>query len=117
MWDEFARAGVPSRHVLTIGTESVGEVVDLILTTRAAGELRFTVPTGSGCASSLTTRCSWSPPTTTTMRDPDRDPARTPRRDGPGTEERAPQERRRCLRTPPPPPRPRGTPNTAPHPA
>lgn len=47
MHDEFARAHVASRHVLTMGSETVDEIVDRVTEARAAGKLRFAVPTGS----------------------------------------------------------------------
>ncbi|WP_436795107.1 AAA family ATPase [Actinospongicola halichondriae] len=40
MHEEFARASVPARHVLTLGSDSVGEVVDQIAEARAAGALQ-----------------------------------------------------------------------------
>lgn len=46
--DEFAGAAVASRHVVTIGSEPVDEVVDRITVARAAGELRFAVSTDQG---------------------------------------------------------------------
>jgi len=45
MHDEFAGATVSPRHVVTIGSETVVEVVDRITKARAGGELRFAVPT------------------------------------------------------------------------
>jgi cytidylate kinase len=47
MHDEFTRAHVASRHVLTTGSETVEEIVDRVNEARTAGELRFAVPTDS----------------------------------------------------------------------
>ena len=41
MHDDFASATVPSRHVLTIGPETVSEVVDRITAAREAGRLTY----------------------------------------------------------------------------
>lgn len=40
MYDEFAGADVASRHVLTLGAETVGEVGNLVTVARDAGDLR-----------------------------------------------------------------------------
>lgn len=44
MHDEFAGASLSTRHVLAIGSDTVGEVVNRITATRDAGELRFAIP-------------------------------------------------------------------------
>lgn len=46
MHDEFAGATVDARHVLTIGSESVAEVVDRVSAAREAGQLRHSVADG-----------------------------------------------------------------------
>lgn len=43
---EFARATVDARHVLTIGSESVAEVVDRILAANHSGQLRYSLANG-----------------------------------------------------------------------
>lgn len=46
MHEEFARATVDARHVLTIGSESVVEVVDRISAAREAGQLTYALANG-----------------------------------------------------------------------
>jgi cytidylate kinase len=46
MHEEFAGATVDARHVLTIGSESVAEVVDRILAAKDAGQLRYSLANG-----------------------------------------------------------------------
>lgn len=43
MHDEFAGATVASRHVLTIGSETVAEVVDRVIGAREAGDLTYPI--------------------------------------------------------------------------
>lgn len=46
MHDEFAEATVDPRHVLTIGSESVAEVIDRISAAKEAGQLRYSLTNG-----------------------------------------------------------------------